>query len=260
MVSTTTPIISAAQRQQYREDGYFILERVIPEQHLQILRDSCDHLIELMHREMDRQGTDHLHISHRGRRYHIAKQYDKPPGLASYVFSDLMAEVCRATIGDNAWLFYDQYVVKAAEQGIQFSWHQDSGYLGFFHRPYVTVWAAVDDMTEDNGTAWILPVSRLGIRTMVEHIRDPLTGDRIGYFGDDPGIPACVPAGSLVVFSSITFHRSGANTTSRMRRAYVTQYSAEPIYRPDPRSEFGHGELLHLGVPFLRDGQIIAPR
>lgn len=241
-------MITDSHRQQYRNEGYFILERVIPEEHLQILRDSCDLLIDLMHQEMDRLGTDHIHISHRGKRYHIAKKYEQAPGLSDYVFSDLMAEVCRATIGENAWLFYDQYVVKAAEQGIRFSWHQDSGYLGFFHRPYVTVWAAVDEMTEENGTAFILPFSTIGIRTLVEHIRDESTGDKIGYFGTEKGIPAVVPAGSLIVFSSVSFHCSGANTTDRMRRAYVTQYSAEPIYDP------ATGELKHLAVPFLKDG------
>ena len=241
--------ITDEHRRQFREEGYFILERAIGDEHLQILRDSCDHLIGLMHEEMDRLGTDHIHISHRGKRYHIAKKYDQPPRLAEYVFSDLMADVCRATIGPDSFLFYDQYVVKAAEQGITFSWHQDSGYLGFFHKPYVTVWAAVDEMTEENGTAYVMPFSRVGIRTLVEHIRDPKTGDKIGYFGKEPGVPAVVPAGSLVVFSSVTFHRSGANTTDRMRRAYVTQYSADPIYKP------GTQELMHLGVPFLRNGE-----
>ena len=242
---TIGEIVTEAHRRQYLDEGYFILERAIPEEHLRVLHDSCDVLIDLMHQEMDRLGTDHIHISHRGKRYHIAKKYDQPTGLSDYVFSPLMAEVCRATIGPDAFLFYDQYVVKAAEQGITFSWHQDSGYLGFFHRSYVTVWAAVDDMTEENGTAYLLPFSTLGIRTMVEHVQDPTTGDKIGYFGEEPGIPAIVPAGSLVVFSSVTFHCSGANTTSRMRRAYVTQYSAEPIYRPTTNA------LMHLGVPFL---------
>jgi ectoine hydroxylase-related dioxygenase (phytanoyl-CoA dioxygenase family) len=245
----TTPTITDAHRQQYRDEGYFILERAIPDEHLEIIRNSCDHLINLMHEEMDRQGTDHIHISHRGKRYHIAKQYDQPPRLSEYVFGPLMAEVCRATIGDSAHLFYDQYVVKAAEQGIKFSWHQDSGYLGFPHQPYVTVWAAVDDMSEENGTAYVLPYSTVGIRTLVEHVRDPDSGDKVGYFGREPGIPAVVPAGSLVVFSSLTFHRSGANQTDRMRRAYVTQYSPQPIYKPNSE------ELMHLGVPFLEAGE-----
>ncbi len=251
---TTSSVVTDRLRQQYVDEGYFVLEKVIPEHHLKILRSSCDHLIDLMHQEMDRQGTDHIHISHRGKRYHIAKQYEQAPGLAEYVFSDLMAEVCQATIGETAYLFYDQYVAKAAEQGIQFSWHQDGGYLGFPHTPYVTVWAAVDDMTLENGTARVLPYSTVGIRSLVEHIRDPETGDKVGYFGSEAGIPAVVPAGSLVVFSSLTFHSSGANTTDQMRRAYVTQYSPEPITKP------GTQELMHLGVPFLDRGNRLRSR
>ena len=254
MPSTTenAPLITAQLREQYQREGYFILERVIPDEHLQILRDSCERLIAVMHAEMDRLGVDHIHISHRGKRYHIAKQYEQAPRLREYVFSDLMAEVCRATIGETAYLFYDQYVVKAAEQGIKFSWHQDGGYLGFPHTPYVTVWAAVDDMTIENGTAYVLPYSTSGIRSLVEHIRDPETDDKSGYFGSEPGIPAIVPAGSLVIFSSLTFNRRGANTTDPMRRASVTPYSPEPIYKP------GTQDLMHLGVPFLRDGRTLA--
>jgi ectoine hydroxylase-related dioxygenase (phytanoyl-CoA dioxygenase family) len=249
MPSTSTSPISDAHRQQFIDEGYFILESILPDEHLQILSDSCDHLIHVMHQEMDRLGTDHIHISHRGKRYHIAKQFEHAPRLSEYIFSDLMADICEATIGDTAYLFYDQYVAKAAEQGIEFSWHQDGGYLGFPHTPYVTVWAAVDDMTIENGTAFVMPYSTIGIRTLVEHVRDPATGDKIGYFGREPGIPAIVPAGSLVVFSSLCFHSSGANTTSKMRRAYVTQYSPEPILKP------GTNEPLHLALPFLDRGK-----
>ena len=175
-------IISEADQTQYEQEGYFILENAIPLDHLQVLRDSCDHLIDLMHEELDRLGTDHIHISHRGKRYHVAKKFEQAPRLSEYVFSSLMQQICLATIGPTAFLFYDQYVVKAAEQGIRFSWHQDSGYLGFAHRPYVTVWAAVDDMTLENGTAFVMPFSTIGIRSLVEHIRNPETGDRVGAF------------------------------------------------------------------------------
>ena len=246
------PQLTAEHARQFRDEGYFILANAIRPEHLEILRNACDHLIDLMHQEMDRQGTDHIHISHRGKRYHIAKKFAQAPRLREYVFSDLMADVCRATIGDTAFLFYDQYVVKAAEQGLPFSWHQDSGYLGFSHRPYVTVWAAVDDMTEENGTVYVMPFSTIGVRTLVEHVRDPQTGDKIGYFGKEPGVPAIVPAGSLVVLSSLSFHRSGFNQTGHMRRAYVTQYSPAPITKP------GTNELMHLGVPFLQAGDIVA--
>lgn len=251
MAGSCNSVITDEHKRQYREEGFFILERAIPPDHLQIVADACEYLIDAMHQEMDRRGTDHIHISHRGKRYHISKKYDQAPRLDEFVFSDLMADICRATIGDAAYLFYDQYVVKAAEKGIKFSWHQDSGYLGFPHQPYVTCWCAVDDMTLENGTAYVMPYSTIGIRTLVEHVRDPESGDKIGYFGKEPGEPAVVPAGSVVVFSSLAFHRSGANTTNKMRRAYVTQYSPDVIFDPST------GQPMHLAVPFLKSGEIV---
>ena len=63
MTSSSTSPITDQHRQQYIDEGYFILERVIPDDHLQIMRDSCDLLIDLMHQEMDRLGTRIIFIS-----------------------------------------------------------------------------------------------------------------------------------------------------------------------------------------------------
>jgi hypothetical protein len=68
---------------------------------------------------------------------------------------------------------------------------------------------------------------------VVEHVRDEETNDLVGYFGDDPGDPVIVPAGSIACFSTTVFHRSGPNTTDRMRRVYVAQYTAEPLLSED---------------------------
>ncbi len=245
--------LTTAHQESFRDEGFFILESVLSPAELDLLRGACDTLIDAMHVEMDRKNTDHIHISHRNQRYHIAKQYNLVPKLDQFVFSPMMAEICRATIGSDAFLFYDQYVAKAGEKGRPFSWHQDGGYLGFDHEPYVTVWTAVDDMTIENGTVSLLPFSMAGSRQLKRHVRDPESGDKVGYDGPLTGITAVVPAGSLVVFSSLTFHRSGPNTTDRIRRAYVTQYSPRPIIKP------GDNEPYHLAVPFLANDQIVYP-
>ena len=245
--------VTMAHQESYRDEGFFILESVLSADDLDLLRGACDTLIDAMHAEMDRKNTDHIHISHRGQRYHIAKQYNLVPKLDEFVFSRLMADICRATIGSDAFLFYDQYVAKAGELGRAFSWHQDGGYLGFDHAPYVTVWTAVDDMTIENGTVSLLPFSMAGTRQIIPHVRDPESGDKVGYNGPLTGLSAVVPAGSVVVFSSLTFHRSGPNTTDRIRRAYVTQYSPQPIIKP------GENVPYHLAVPFLANDRIVYP-
>ena len=78
-----------------------------------------------------------------------------------------------------------------------------------------------------------------------------LQNTKVGYFGDAEGVQAIVPAGTLVVFSSLVFHCSSPNRTSSMRRAYVTQYSPEVIF--DPATD----TPKHLDVPFLENGTII---
>ena len=53
-----------------------------------------------------------------------------------------------------------------------------------------------------------------------------------------------------MAFDSYVFHRSGPNTTNRMRRVYLPQYSAAPIHRPD-------GKPWAMATPFLQGGKNI---
>lgn len=59
-----------------------------------------------------------------------------------------MAEVAQAALGPDVYLFHEQWVVKGAEQGMQFAWHQDSGYVKWGdtqtkHQPYLTCWCTL---------------------------------------------------------------------------------------------------------------------
>ena len=232
----------------FESDGFFILGDVLPPSGLEMLRAECRRLIDQRDREMDRAGVDVLDLDHRGRRYFV-HAYGKSPQIRRFLSCDLMAEIARSALGDTVYLFNEQFVVKAAERGMRFGWHQDSGFIGYAHAPYLTCWIALDDVTEANGTVYLLPYARAGTRDAVAHVRDAETNDMVGYFGADPGDPVVVPAGSMACFSSTVFHRSGPNTTEHMRRVYVAQYSTEPVLSEDgsrPR---------HLAEPLLVDGQ-----
>ena len=249
IVQSQTPV-TEAHRRQYEEEGFFVLERAIPEDALQMIRDKCDELVREQEAEMDRQGSDELNLSRRGSRYFVFLAYKDHPELANFIFSDLMADICRATVGDDALLFWEQFVVKGtsgAKEGA-FSWHQDAGYVSGKPVPhYVNAWIALDDVTEDNGTVYILPYAKAGTRKRVEHKVDPATGDKVGYFGDELGVPVIAPAGSIAVFSSTSFHRSGPNKTTQMRRAYALQFAEDVVHYAD-------GSVMGLEEPFLRNG------
>lgn len=245
-------VVTHEHIEQFNQEGHFILEQVIPNDHLDLLRGECQRFIDLKNEEMDREGTDVIGINHRDSRYFLANCFKTEPRLREFLFSDLMSEICSATLGEDAYLFWEQYVIKGAETGMKFSWHQDSGYVGYpDHKPYLTCWCALDDMSEENGTVYVMPYSRIGIRSWVKHIRKEGFNDLVGYFGDDPGVPVLVPAGSIAVFTSVNFHSSGTNTTSQMRRTYLAQYSSEPVLSADGSKLWGNAE------PFLRKGESV---
>lgn len=251
MSTTIESLVSPEQKTQYERDGFFILERVISEKHLQNLRDEAQRFVDQLDTEMEAKGVKSIGITHYKNRYFISNKFKNSRKLREFLFSDLMADVCRATLGDEAYLFNEQYVIKAAEKGMHFGWHQDSGYIGYDHKRYLSCWCALDDMSIENGTVYVLPYDKAGTREWLQHAREEGTNDLIGYRGDDPGIPAIVPAGSIVVFSSTTFHRSGSNQTERMRRVYLAQYSCEPIMNRDGTGIWGNA------VPFIKDGENI---
>jgi hypothetical protein len=254
--SATAPLrLTAAQREAYARDGVVLFHDAIPANHVELLRNSASGAMARIDAEMDLKKTDVIGICRRGSRYFSIDPSAADPDLYDFIYSPLMEGVVRDLLGPTVHVFWEQYVIKGPETGMKFSWHQDSGYVSSDspHPPYLTCWCALDDMSEENGTAYILPQSRLGIRSRVEHIQDPEINDLVGYFGTDPGDPAICRAGSMALFSSHTFHRSGWNRSPRLRRVYLIQYSAEHILRPDGTS-WGRTEC------FLKDGVRIAER
>src|SRR5687767_1386399 len=119
--------VTAEHARRFVDDGFFVLESVVPASELELLRGECQRLIDERDREMDRLGVDQLDLDHRGRRYFV-HAYGSSPPVERFLRSELMVDVARAALGDTDYLFNEQYVVKAAERGMRFSWHQDSGF------------------------------------------------------------------------------------------------------------------------------------
>jgi hypothetical protein len=248
--------VGDAERRRFKNDGYVIFENAVAPELLAMLREECAYFVRREDEKMDRLGVDQLGITHRNKRYHAAFAVRDRPSLGQYLFSDVMQSICEALVGPDAYLFFDGFVVKGAEAGMKLAWHQDSGYVNAVdgdieHKPYVTVWCPLDDVAEDNGTIYILPASECGIRTWVRHEFDSPSNDWVGYFGPAKGTPVIARAGTIAVFSSLTLHSSGANATPRLRRAYISQYSPEPVLTADRTMLWGNA------VPFLRGGNSV---
>src|SRR6185295_13163773 len=86
--------ITAEQRRQFHDDGYFLLSAVLSPAQLESLRSVCSDAINDMHAIMVQAGNDVRGIKLRIKRYFIVNLNKKSPPLRRFLFSELMAEVC----------------------------------------------------------------------------------------------------------------------------------------------------------------------
>lgn len=241
--------ITNEQIEQFRKVGFVILRNVISQEMITKIQDECERFIKEKDAEMDAKGVEVDEINHKGKRYFIAMKNKDSQPMQELLYGKELEAITRAILGENVYLFLEQFVVKAADKGMKFSWHQDSGYLDFEHKPYLSIWMPLDDVTEENGTVYLLPYAEAGTDSRIEHVLEAGTNDRIGYFGDNPGVPAILDKGDVALFSSTCFHCSGANKTNKSRRVLLMQYSAEPIMKGD--------KPLYLAEPFVVEGELV---
>ncbi|MDE1150238.1 MAG: phytanoyl-CoA dioxygenase family protein [Azospirillaceae bacterium] len=244
------------QRRQFAAEGYAVFEGALLGPALDLLRAECQRFVAREDARLDALGVDADGITHRGRRYFAGECQREQPALRGVLFGQVMADICSTTLGPDAYFFFDQFVVKGPDNGMAFSWHQDSGYMKYNggppdHPPYLTCWCPLDDATAENGTVHLLPFTQVpeSRDAILHHERNPATRDLIGWTGPEEGTVVEVPAGSVVAFSSRLLHATGPNLTPHLRRVYLMQYSALPILDPGP------GHLRRNAVPVVRGGQ-----
>jgi len=267
-------LVSQANINTFDKQGFFLLPSVIPDKDLQTVRHAVDEAIrekldgrKQKHSDVDWESEERGSLNTDGRLFFFMHE-DTRPEINRLLYSDYVASIVKSILGDTVYYTHSEIVVKLGNQSCgntQFGWHQDSGYIPYQHTPYLSLWCALDDMTTLNGTVTMLPIDRMpsngpwsavprpGSKIQVPYIQHKAIGntsEMVGYVGSDKGELIVCPAGSMAVFSSLTFHASADNTTSAPRRAINIQYSPVPLTMEDGKT------LRHKAVPFLVNGVV----
>ena len=158
----------------------------------------------------------------------------------------------------------DNALTKDAGSGGELRWHQDYSYWPLGQPNAVTIWIALDDVTEANGAMCMAAGSHL----LGERL-PAVFGTGASYFADrrpavvrpigdpaDAGLEVSVielAAGEATMHHALTWHASGANRTDRMRRAAVARFVADgTTWFGETRYEFNYTDEelgLRLGDP-----------
>ena len=221
---------------EFKSQGYLIFEDFVSSEVLSELKESLNSIFDEIDNDSSRlkQSYDNKHygdISKEGRKF-LKNQSRYYPSIQRYLKSKPIKEIVTKLFDGDAFIFNEQFVIKEPNTPSSFNWHQDSGYVNFDHKPYLTTWLALDDTHPLNGPLSIIPTNIETTSEVFTHQWSDKSKDLFIEVDESKAKELYVAKGTLVVFSSLTPHASGANQSSRTRTAYLAQYSSEPIIDP----------------------------
>ena len=279
---TFSPKITDKHRSLFDSQGFFVLDNIIPNDHLQLLRELSDQAVAARVNGSTvgtSEGTQLMGTTS-GRVFIFGLEAEQPSMYRALLSDWTFQIICGLT--DESSLFHTEFVVKAednGDEGTRFGWHQDGGYntvpnaggASVPNMPHISLWCALDDMSRDNGALRVMPFNRNPVDHAIAYTAPPRPGvahqpiyrhqrvtagkqninnhigDVSAYFGDDAGDVMDIGAGSVVVFSALTLHGSGINSTEKPRRALNIAYSQSIL--PDNDKQYPY-------IDFIVDGKL----
>ena len=233
---------------EFISQGFLVLKDFVSSGVLLELKESLNDIFKEIDKESIRvkQSYNNKHygdISKAGRKF-IKNQSSYYPAIQKYLKSKPIKEVVTKLLDGDAFIFNEQFVMKEPNTQSSFNWHQDSGYINFDHKPYLTTWLALDDTHSLNGPLSVIPTNIGTTAEVLTHQWSDKSKDLFIEVDEAKAKTLHVAAGALVVFSSLTPHASGANQSSKTRTAYLAQYSSEPII--DPNTGLNRNQAIQI--------------
>ncbi len=244
---TSGGTLTDEQIARYGENGYLLLKGVLKPEEAAELRREAHELIERLSRH---QAVDATWKSAR------MGQEDAPTKLLhchdaqfqSAVYSRLivdprLVDPVADLIGPNVQLHHTKLFIKPPEKGSPFPMHQDHP---FFPHERHTVLAAIihfDDAPIAKGCVRAVPGSHKN--GPLEHIGEGEYYLSSEQYPLDSATPIEAEAGDVLIFSYLTVHGSGVNTSDEARTTLLVQMRA-PDDRPtnDAHRSRGQGMML----------------
>jgi ectoine hydroxylase-related dioxygenase (phytanoyl-CoA dioxygenase family) len=245
--------VTAEQARSFNELGYFVLEDAIDRETVARVTAEIDPWEARVEEFLRAQPNRRMMISEAEGISFTVHLVKRSQFLREFAASAIFIDLCHDLIGPDVRLYWDQAVYKKPEYPKHFPWHQDNGYTYIEPQAYLTCWIALTDATIDNGCPWVIPGGHL--HGTLKH-----RASELGYVcrEEDGSEAAAAPvrAGGVVVFSSLTPHRTGPNLTKGVRKTYILQYAPDGARVAESGAPCDAPDRQYL---VLKNGERVAP-
>lgn len=220
------PAPTEQQIQQYREQGFVVVEGFLDAAELDHWRQVTEAAIKLrlasatLNNQADPQAF-------------YAQVFTQCLNLRD-LHPEMMALIAHPVLGawaglltgvDAVRVWQDQALVKQPYSNAT-ALHFDNPFWSFYSHHSVNMWLPLDDATLANGCLWYLPGTHKEARFELVEIDVNIGGIFKTYpqWKQIDAVPAPCPAGSILFHNGLIAHGAGPNMTARPRRAMTAGY------------------------------------
>lgn len=227
--------LSKRQRQFYRDNGYLVLERRIPDTEVERCVAEVARFREEARGLTASNSRLDLEDSHRPDSPRLRRI--KLPHAISEVFSQLMRSdhvlaPVRDLIGPNLRLHTSKLNMKSAEYGAAVEWHQDWAFYPHTNDDVLAVGIVLNDVGPDNGPMMVFPGTHK--REVFDHHSGGVFAGAMdlasaGLNAKD-AVPLTGPRGTMSIHHARTVHGSDLNRSDRDRMLLLYEITAADAF------------------------------
>ncbi|WDD99332.1 phytanoyl-CoA dioxygenase family protein [Thalassomonas actiniarum] len=250
-------MLSSEQIQQYRQQGFVVLDQVIPQAMLEQVKARAALLVEqwvedspshtFTTKDNNRSGDDYFLESAEKIRCFFEEEafgedgklvqdrslcinkighalHELDPVFSEFSHQGMLGQIARDIGMQQPEIRQSMYIFKQPRIGGEVNWHQDATFFYTTPQSVVTYWFAIEDATLENGCLWVEPAGHLG-PLRERFTLDGRTTTMLPLDGTpwptENGQSVEVKAGSIVVFQGTLPHYSAPNRSNKSRQAYT---------------------------------------
>ena len=238
--------LSAEQKKFYREQGYLLLENVIPSATLDALRAKIDEFLEASRSVSASDAVYDLDATHNADAPRVRRLKDphlRDPLFRQICESDEILDPVAELLGGTVRFDHSKLNFKHPGASAEIHWHQDWAFYPYTNDDLLAVGVLIEDCTPDNGPLMVIPGSHRG--PVYDHHRDGLFAGGVARVDIAPLLDQAVdltaPAGSITIHHVRTLHASRNNNAATLRPLLLFSYAAVdafPIFDAYDLDEF----------------------
>ncbi len=226
-------VISQQQREFYFNNGYLLLEKIIPQPWVDRLINVTNELVDQSRRLTKSDMIFDLepgHTAENPRLRRLTSPVEQHPVYWEFASESILADIAADLVGPDVKFHHSKLNFKWAEGGEEVKWHQDISYWPHTNYSPLTIGTYLYDVGDQQGPLGVIPGSNNGELFSQYNARDQWVGclanEDVAKVDVASADYLTGPAGSVTIHNCRAIHGSKVNTSDTGRPLLLNVYSA----------------------------------